>query len=69
MERCWKTLAQMKDFLLIDNKLLNQFWAKAIDTANYLQNWLPTMRTANSLRIVTIPEEAWIEVKQNLDHI
>lgn len=36
MEQCWRTLAQMKDFLLIYNKLSKQFWAEAMDTANYL---------------------------------
>ena len=32
----------MKDSLLINNKLSNYFWAKAIETANYLKNRLPT---------------------------
>lgn len=32
----------MKDSLLIDSNLPVNFWHKAIDTANYLQTWLPT---------------------------
>ena len=35
-EQCWRIFAQMKDSLFIDSKLPNQFWTKAIDTANYL---------------------------------
>ena len=38
VERCWRTLAKMKDSLFIDRKLPNQIWAEAMDTANYLQN-------------------------------
>ena len=38
VEQCWRTLAQMKDSFLIDSGLPTQFWAEAIDTANYLQN-------------------------------
>ena len=64
-ERCWRTLAQMKDSLLIDSGLPTQFWAEAMDTANYLRNRLPTRRT----KTVIIPEEAWTEVRQNLEHV
>lgn len=28
----------MKDLLLIDNKLLNNFWVKIMKKVNYLQN-------------------------------
>ena len=38
IERCWKTLATMKDLLLIDSGLPVNFWAEAMDTANYLRN-------------------------------
>ena len=57
----------MKDSLLINSGLLIQFWAEAIDTANYLQNRLPTRRIADNA--VIIPKEAWTEVRQNLEHI
>ena len=53
----------MKDLLLIDSGLLNQFWAEAMDTANYLQNRLPTTEKA------IIPKEAWTGTRQNLEHI
>ena len=52
-ERCWRTLTQMKDSLLIDSGLPTQFWAEAMDTANYLQNRLSTRRT----KTVIISEE------------
>lgn len=32
----------MKNFLLVDNRLLLKFWAKIINTVNYLPNCLPT---------------------------
>ena len=67
VEQYWRTLTQMKDSLLIDSKLPNQFWAEAMDTTNYLRNRLPTKRTADNT--IIIPEEAWTEVKQNLEHI
>ncbi len=35
-ERGWRTLATMKDSLLIDSSLPNDFWAKAMETSNYL---------------------------------
>lgn len=35
VERKWKTLVIIKDSLLIDSGLPNNFWAKAIKTANY----------------------------------
>lgn len=37
----WRTLVTIKDSLLIDTRLPNGFWAKAIKTANYLYNRLP----------------------------
>ena len=66
-EQYWRTLALIKNSLLIDSKLSNQFWAKVMDTANYLQNRLPTRCTAD--KIIIISEEAWTRVKQNLEHI
>ena len=66
-EQCCITLAQIKDSLLINSKLTNQFWAEAINTANYLRNQLLTRRTAD--KTIIISEEAWTEVKQNLEYI
>ena len=43
----------MKDLLLINNNLLLEFWAKAIDTTNYLQNRLLTKNQKGEM----IPEE------------
>ena len=38
-----------------------------MNTANYLRNRLPTRRKVDKTSI--IPKEAWLEVKQNLEHI
>ena len=53
----------MKDSLLIDSGLTNQFWAEAMDTANYLRNRLSTTDKAIT------SEEAWTKTRQNLEHI
>ncbi len=44
----------MKDSLLLNSGLPLDFWVEAMDTANYLQNRLPT----KSQRGEFIPEEA-----------
>lgn len=41
-ERGWKTIVTMKNSLLVDSRLPLNFWAEAIETANYLRNRLPT---------------------------
>lgn len=64
-EQGWKTVVIMKDSLLIDNGLPLEFWAEAMDTANYLQNPL----SIKSQRREMIPEEAWMEKKQDVSHI
>ena len=64
-ERCWRTLATMKDSLLIDSGLPVNFWTEAMDTANYLRNRLPTRRSGPAF----IPEEAWTSTRQNLEHL
>lgn len=38
----WRTIVTMKDSMLIDSRLPNGFWAEVMETANYLQNRLPT---------------------------
>lgn len=65
-EQCWKMLAQMKNSLLIDNELPIQFLARAMNTANYLQNRLPIKCIDKA---VIILKEAQTKVKQNLKHI
>ena len=53
-ERGWQTIVTMKDSLLLDSRFLLDFWAKAMDTANYLQNRL----SIKSQRGKLIPKEA-----------
>lgn len=65
-ERGWKTLATMKDSLLIDSGLSNDFWAKAMEKSNYLRNRLPT-KSRNHKEL--IPKEAWTNRRQNLAHV
>lgn len=36
----WKTMVIIKDKLFLDSKFSTDFWAKAIEIANYLQNRL-----------------------------
>lgn len=55
----------MKDSLLLDSGLPLDFWAEAMDTANYLRNRLP----AKSQRGELIPEEAWSEKQQDVSHL
>ena len=55
----------MKDSLLIDSGLPVNFWAEAMDTANYLRNQLPTRREGPTF----IPEEALTNTRQNLEHV
>lgn len=65
-EREWRTLVTMKDALLIDSKLPIDFWAKAMETANYLRNRLPTKTRGHG---EVIPEEKWSGSRQNLSHL
>lgn len=59
-------MVTMKDSLLIDSGLLNNFWAEAMETANYLRNRLPT-RSKNHGKV--IPREAWTGKRQDLSHV
>lgn len=61
----WKTIATMRDSLLIDSGLPNGFWADAMDTVNYPRNRLPTKCKYGEI----IPEEEWTSVIQNLSHL
>lgn len=64
-ERGWKTIVIMKDSLLIDSGLPSNFWAEAMESANYLRNRLPT----KSQREELIPEECWTGEKQDVSHL
>ena len=67
-ERCWRTLCIMKDAMLIDSNLPNNFWVDAMDTANYLRNRLLTSRASNR-KTAIILEKKWTGKKQNVSHI
>lgn len=56
----------MKDLMLIDSGLSNDFWAEVMETANYLCNRLPT-KSKNHSKVIS--EEAWIGQYQNLWHV
>lgn len=62
-EREWQTIVTVKDSMLIDSGFSNGFWVEAMETANYLQNKLPT-RSQNHGKM--IPEEAWTGKQQNI---
>lgn len=55
----------MKDSLMIDSGLPQEFWAEAMDTANYLRNRLHTKTQKGEI----IPEEAWTGGKQDVQHL
>lgn len=61
-ERKNRTLVEMARCMLEDASLPNMFWAEAINTANYLQNRLP------SRSIETTPFELWNNKKPELKH-
>lgn len=44
-KQCWRTLATMKNLLLINSNLLVDFWADTMNTTNYLCKRLPTKRS------------------------
>lgn len=54
-----KTQAIIKDSLLIDNSLLVNFWAEAMNIINYLSNQLLT----KCGRPAFILKEAWISIR------
>jgi hypothetical protein len=70
-ERTWRTIDTMKNALLIDSGLPLNFWAEAMDTANYLRNLLPSTKsnTNEGEKNVIIPEERWTGTRQNVSHL
>lgn len=65
-EQRWRTIVTMKNSILINSGLLNRFWAKTIETTNYLQNRLST-RSKNHGKMIS--QEAWIGRWQDLYYI
>lgn len=61
----WKTHITIKDSLLINSGFSTNFWAKAIETSNYLRNRLPTKSKSNGK---LISKEAWTNRRQNLSY-
>ena len=55
-KRGWRTIVTIKDSMLIDSGLSNNFWAEAMETASYLHNRLPT-RSKNHREVIA--EEFW----------
>ena len=49
-EQCWQIIHTMKDFMLLNTKLPNRFWAEAMNTMNYLRNQLPTYTRTVTLK-------------------
>lgn len=64
-EKYLRTLAIMKDSLFIKYCLPVNFWAKIMDSSNYLYNRL----SKKDNNPVFILEKAWTSIKQNLEHV
>lgn len=62
----WRTIVIMKDSLLINNGLPNDFWAKIMEISNYLQNKLPTKSQSHGK---LIPKKSWTNRRQNLAYV
>lgn len=62
-ERKNRSLTEMTRCLLSESKLPNKFWGEAVNTANYLQNRLPTKACEKT------PYELWSGRKPSLAHI
>lgn len=65
-ERGWRTIVTVKDAMLIDSGLPNNFWVEAMEIANYLHNRLLTRSRSHGK---LVPEEAWTNRRRNLSHI
>lgn len=55
IKRGWKIIVTMKNTMLIDSRLSNSIWVKAMETTNYLKNKLPIR---NQNHIESIPKKA-----------
>ena len=65
-EQGWRTFVTIKDSMLINSRLPNGFWAKVMETANYLWNRLPTRSKSHG---EMIPEKSWTSHRQDLRHV
>lgn len=64
-ERKNRYLIEMARCLLIDSKLNSRYWGEAVNTANYLQNRLPSRTIPDN----KTPYEMLYNKKPNVDHI
>eukprot|EP00253_Pinus_taeda_P028044 PITA_28044 len=62
-ERKNRTLKEMANYMLQAKGLSLNFWAEAINCANYIVNHTPT-KVLNNI----IPEEAWSSIKPDVSH-
>ena len=58
-----RTLKEMVDCMIQSKGLILQYWADAINCANYILNRTPTKFLQG-----IIPEEAWSKIKQDVSH-
>ena len=66
VKRGWRTIVIIKDIILFDSWLCNDFWAETIDIVNKFQNRL-LKKSKNHEKLIF--EEAWKYKCQNLSHI
>ena len=62
-ERKNRTVIEMAKCMLLDSGIDKKYWAKAVNTAVYILNVLPS---ANQIKT---PFELWYDIKSNLSHI
>jgi hypothetical protein len=62
-ERKNRTLKEMANCMIQSKGLSRQYWAEAINCANYIVNHTPT----KALKNIT-SEEAWTKIKQDVSH-
>lgn len=62
-ERKNRSLLEMARCMLIDAEMENKFWSEAVNTANYLQNRLPTSATEKT------PYELWFLEKPKIGNL
>lgn len=68
-ERGWRTIVTMKDAMLIDGGLPNDFWAKAIETANYLRNRLLQEAEAMGNSYLRKPEPTNVRISATSEYL
>jgi len=63
-ERSMRTLLNMARTMLADSGLPQKFWADAVNTAIYTQNFIPASRSPS-----IIPATAWSGQRQDISHL